>query len=143
MRLLLIGLAMLCFSTVVSSAEPSGRITSVEGLTYLQRGFQRVLCKVGMDVNANDILRTFDDGRLTVTFVDDTSIALGPETLVKIDEYLFDLSTYEGVFEATLEDGTLAIQSGRLRTEGDPQIRIRTKQSVLGVQGTRAILDAG
>ena len=96
-----------------------------------------------MEVRENDILRTFEDGELTITFVDHTSVAMGPDTLIKIDQYVFDLETYKGIFEATLEDGTLGIQSGRLRTEGEPQIRIRTDQTVLGVRGTRAVLDAG
>lgn len=121
---------------LAQATETIGRVKNVEGIAYVQRGYTRILCKPGLALHENDIIRTLDDGKLGLTLNDETAFALGPDTLVRIDSYFFDNLTYDGELEAFVEEGSVAIRTGRLAGRGEPKIRVKTKQSVLGVRGT-------
>lgn len=127
---------LLAMPAFARSNEIIGRIKNVEGIAYVQRGYNRVLCKPGLALHIDDIIRTLDDARLGLTLNDETSFALGPDTLLRIDQFSFDGNSYEGELEATLDQGTLAVRTGRLAEQERPQIKLKTKQSVLGVRGT-------
>ena len=143
MRLTLLALMISFLASPVWADQISiGTIKNVKGIAYVQRGHTRILCKPGLQLRENDLIRTLEDTHMGLTLSDETSFALGPDTLIILDQYAFNSNTYDGHLEASFEEGTLAIQTGRLARSSRPQIRVKTNQSVLGVRGTFFLIES-
>ena len=84
-----------------------GRVCTVEGP-------DSVVAKAGMKVFAADVIKTGADGSVGITFLDNSLISTGPNSVFAIDQYAFDSTTHVGQFDGTLKKGTLAAISGKI-----------------------------
>ena len=117
-------------------AADAGEIKTAHGKAYVERGGQRMEARAGMFVQEADKLITGADGTLGVTMTDNTLLSVGPNSVLAIDKYAFDSTTYEGQFDAGLSKGSLAVVSGRIVKQTPGAMRVRTPSSIMGVRGT-------
>lgn len=117
-------------------AADAGEIKTMQGRCYIERAGQRLDVRPGMPVQEADKLVTSADGALGITMSDNTRLSLGPNTVLVIDKYAFDSTTYEGKFDAGLSKGSLAVVSGRIVKQTPGAMRVRTPSSIMGVRGT-------
>ncbi|MGP7987356.1 MAG: FecR domain-containing protein, partial [Desulfobaccales bacterium] len=77
---------------LAAQAVPVGRFVEVEGSVDLMKGgkFPAVPAKVQDEVNQGDAVRTKSLSKAQIRFVDDTVLAVAPESRVAIDEYIYD-----------------------------------------------------
>jgi hypothetical protein len=95
--------------------------------------------RIGLNVVRNERIRTTAVGSTQVIFVDRTSLTIGPNSDITIDQYVYNPGG----------GGSLAVRIGRgvLRFIGgeishSDQIRITTPTATLGIRGGMAIVDA-
>jgi hypothetical protein len=89
----------------------------------------------------HDILETGPDGRISLAFVDDTRFSVGPKSRIALAEFKYDETTHKGGrFETQVQRGSLAIVSGQIAKERKDAMRVRTPTSLLGVRGTRFVV---
>ena len=88
-------------------------------------------------MHMKDELRTGPNGRLQVTFRDDTVLTLGENANVTIDRYVFDPD--RGIGEALFQTtrGAFRFATGRLKDVPDKKITVSTPMAELGVRGTK------
>ena len=138
-RTILAGLLLVC---LVSAAQAEvGRVKKASGEAFIERNGDRIDAQPGVTVDASDILVTGPDGRISVTFIDNSRFSAGPESRVALDRFEFNPTTHEGVFQILLERGSLAIVSGQISKEKPDAMRVKTPTSVVGVRGTRFIVE--
>ena len=53
-----------------------------------------------------------------------------------------DTTTYQGKFDATLRQGTLAVVSGKIAKQSPEAMTVRTPATILGVRGTEFVISA-
>lgn len=115
--------AVLLLLPAVALAD-AGRVTVASGETTLAR--QRVVQKLerGTVITAGDQLQTGADGNAQLWMQDDTLIAMGTNSSVKLDQYASDRAQY------SLSDGGVRMVSGSIRPE------LHTPMAELSVVGT-------
>ena len=136
--LCLMSLAMLIASP---AAAEIGRIKSAIGTASVQRGSDHIAAKVGQDLMPGDWLETGKDGRISLTFVDNTRFAVGPNSRIALTKFEYDRTTQKGSFITKVERGSLAVVSGRISKSGRDAMQMQTPTSLLGVRGTRFIIE--
>jgi hypothetical protein len=138
MRRILFAIA-LGFVTAASAADV-GQIKTASGSVQLERGGQRLPARVGTPVQQGDKVLTGADGAAGITFTDNSLLSVGPNSVLGIDRYVFDSTTYAGRFDASLSKGTLAVISGKIVKQSPEAMRVRTPSSIMGVRGTEFVV---
>lgn len=126
----------------VASAEPVaiGKAKIVNGKVLVIRGSVKTQLKVNDVLNQHDVFETGADGSLGITFTDNTSFSVGPNSHVAIDTYFFDPKNLKGNMVAQLKKGTMMVRSGELTRQQPGSVQIKTPRTVLGVRGTTFVV---
>jgi hypothetical protein len=139
MRSVIVGL-LLAACLVQSAWAEIGRVKRTQGEAVVERGGAAMTPKPGMTLETGDVLVTGADGRISVTFVDNTRMSAGPDSRVVLDRFEFDATTHEGDFVTRLDRGALAVVSGQIAKQTPDAMKVRTPTSLLGVRGTRFVV---
>lgn len=118
-----------------------GRVKLVSGPATVERGTQKIPATPGMVLLKGDTIVTGNAGRVGVTFSDNTRFAVGPKARVNIADYVFNDSSYKGSFLTRVDRGSLGIVSGRIAKSNRDAMRVKTPTALLGVRGTRFVVD--
>ena len=115
---------------VVDRVENEAKVVSGETVTPAM---------IGTPVHLRDELRTGAEGRLRVTFRDDTVLTLGEKASVVIDRYVYDpdRNVGETVLQAT--KGAFRFASGRIKGLKQNNIAVSTPVADIGVRGTAVL----
>jgi hypothetical protein len=127
---------LLCGLAATAWASDVGQIKVMTGDVHLERDGQRLPITVGTQVRQSDTLITGADGTVGVTFIDNSLLSAGPNSVLAIDRYVFDSTTHAGQFDASLKKGTLTVISGKIVKQSPGAMRVRTPASIMGVRGT-------
>lgn len=127
----------------VDVAADVGRVKVSTGAVHIEREGERLAAPVDTVVRASDTLVTGANGSVGVTFIDNTRVAAGPNSVLAIDRYRFDQTTHAGAFDATVKRGTLAVISGKLAKHSPEAVTVRTPSMIMGVRGTEFVVYAG
>jgi hypothetical protein len=122
-------------------AQDVGRVKTVKGTVYIERGAGRELALVGTGVQQADTVVTGSDGAVGVTLADDTLLSAGPNSVLVIERFVYE-ANQPGSLQAALTKGTLAVVSGRIAKQAPDAMRVRTPAAILGVRGTEFVVRA-
>ena len=117
------------------------RVKAASGVASVKRGGALTPAKVGQTLNPGDWLETGKDGRIALTFVDNTRFAVGPNSQVEVSKFAYDKTRQQGDFVTRVDRGSLAVVSGRIAKSGKDAMKVQTPTSLLGVRGTRFIVE--
>jgi hypothetical protein len=128
--------------SAAAMAEPVsiGKAKIVKGQVTVVRDGKKEAIKVGDALNEHDVFETGPDGSLGITFTDNTSFSVGPNSRVAIDTYFFDPKNLKGNLLAQLKKGTLMVRSGELTRQHPGSVQVKTPRTVLGVRGTTFVV---
>ncbi|MGA8004879.1 MAG: FecR domain-containing protein [Burkholderiales bacterium] len=132
-----LALAVVAFS---AAAEDAGQIKTAQGSAQIERDGQRIAVAPGVHVRQSDSIITGDDGAVGVTLADNSLLSIGPNTVMSLDKYAFDTTTYDGQMDASIKKGTILVVSGKLVKHTPGAMRIHTPASIMGVRGTKFIV---
>lgn len=118
-----------------------GRVKSSVGMVQVLRGAKPLAVVPGLQLEASDILVTGKDGRMGIAFTDDTRVAVGPNSRIAIATYKYDRTRQTGQFVADVRKGSLGVVSGRIAKSAKDAMQVHTPTTILGVRGTRFIVD--
>ena len=135
-----LALAVVAFT---AAAEDAGQIKTAQGSVEIVRDGQRVAAVAGAHVLQSDSIITGQDGTVGVTLADNSRLSIGPNTVMSLDKYAFDTTTYKGQMDASLKKGTIVVISGKLVKQTPGAMRIHTPTSIMGVRGTKFIVHVG
>src|SRR5215213_1262785 len=110
-----------------------GRIKSSTGVASVQRGTTHLPAATGQALMPGDWLETGKNGRISLTFVDDTRFAVGPDSRIELRKFEYDPTSQKGSFVAQVEHGSIAVVSGRISKSGRDGMQLRTPDSALGI----------
>lgn len=122
-------------------AAEIGRIKSMVGEVSVERGKSRISAKPGLPLDQGDVVSTGKTGRVGIAFLDNTRMALGPNSRMTVNEFAYDRSRQTGSFVTSVERGSLGVVSGNIAKSKRDAMRVRTPTSMLGVRGTRFVVD--
>lgn len=130
---------------IVASATPvlaqqdgnaAGRIKTVTGTAFIVRNGAAIPAQAGQVVYEADALRTGADGKIGVTLKDDTRLALGPASEVRLEKFAYAPGTASLGLVLKFVQGVTAYVSGRLAKLAPDSVRLETPSAIVGVRGT-------
>jgi hypothetical protein len=126
-------------ATTAASAEIA-TVKRVAGTASIERNKKPLAVAAGTKLETGDLLTTGKDGRISVTFIDDSRFSVGPGSRIRLTRFDFDDTTHQGKSETRVEKGALAVVSGQIAHENPKGMTVQTPTSVLGVRGTRFVV---
>lgn len=117
------------------------RIKQSSGVASIERGAGRLGAAPGVILLPGDRLVTGKNGRMSLTFIDNSRFAIGPNSQVSVSEFVYDRTRQKGSFLTRVDRGSLAVVSGRIAKSGRDAMKVRTPNSLLGVRGTKFIVE--
>lgn len=122
-----------------ASAE-IGRIKTTIGTASVVRGTNHIPAATGQELLPADWLETGKDGRISLTFVDNTRWTVGPDSRIALTKFDYDPTSQKGSFVAQIERGSIAVVSGRIAKGGRDGMQLRTPDGDVIPRGTRFII---
>ena len=137
-RTLVLGAAALLVSSP-ASAEIA-RVKMASGTASVERNGKQSRAAPGFQLQQGDELVTGKDGRISLTFLDNTRFAVGPNSRISVSQFRYDRTRQQGEFVTSVDRGSLAIVSGKIAKSKRDAMKVRTPTSLLGVRGTKFIV---
>jgi len=134
-------LCLMMASPLYAMEPAAGVIKNVSGKASIGRGEQIIPAAVGAKIHSGDILETGPEGSLGVIFRDDSTLSMGPETRIVIDDFLFSPGEGQLSFVSKISKGTAAYLSGKISKLSPGTARVETPLAVLGIRGTRFLVE--
>jgi len=133
-------IAAIAFATSPAHAEIA-RIKSSAGTAMVERGGGRMPATPGLRLSPGDKLVTGKNGRISLSFIDNTRFSVGPNSRIAVSQFAYDRTRQRGQFVTQVDRGSLAIVSGQIAKSDRDAMKVRTPSSLLGVRGTRFIVE--
>jgi hypothetical protein len=134
-------LALVAILAATPAHAEIARIKQSAGAAGVERGAQHLNAAPGLQLLAGDRLVTGKNGRMSLTFIDNTRFAVGPNSRIEVNQFEYDRTRQRGVFVTRVDRGSLAVVSGKIAKSDRDAMKVRTPNSLLGVRGTRFIIE--
>jgi hypothetical protein len=131
-------LAFQVVSFTQAQADVVGRLTQVEGRVDILKGGQLPATPVKADdgVQIGDVLRTKSLSKALITFIDNSTLAIAPESRVGIEAYMFDPVQNRRNAVIDLFQGLAHVVVNKVLKAEEPDFVVKTPTAVMGVRGT-------
>ena len=120
----------------VAGVEPVGIVESIEGEPTVIRADAEEAKPLSLHApgHLQDIVETDEDSLVAITFVDDTTITLGEDTSIEINEYLYDAGAEKRSARFTVSEGIIKVAVRTILP--DSQFEVQTSTTVASVRAT-------
>lgn len=95
---------------------------------------------IGESIVSKQRIQTQASGSVQLLFIDKTSMTIGPNSDLTIDEYVYDPKASTGKLAATLGKGAMRFVGGQVSHNG--QAEIKTASAVIGIRGGLALISS-
>jgi hypothetical protein len=99
---------------------------------------ERVL-RIGIDVQANELIRTGANDRAHLVFLDGTALTVGPNAQLTVDKFVYDPNTKVGELAVSATQGVLRLVGGKI-SKTNP-ITISTPSATISIRGGICVLE--
>lgn len=120
--------------------KPIGYVMKVSGEAFVVTDGVARPASVGMPLQVGSSLRTGPAGTLGVTFEDSTLMSFGPNSELKVDEYLYEPAKGDLKLNANISRGTLNYISGVIAKLKPEAVEVHTPTGTIGVRGTHFLV---
>lgn len=124
------------------SSEPIAFIKNIQGSATLKRDGASHSIQRGEYLFNGDKIETAKSANIGISFNDGTRVAVGPESLFVIDNYLFKPSQKTFQFDVNLSKGKTVFETGNIGKLAPEKVNIRVPQGIIGVRGTKFAVEA-
>ena len=133
---LLLTIALPLVANAADDPSEIGVVDRVENEANIVSGDNATAAIIGTPVHMRDELRTGAEGRLKITFRDETVLTLGEKASVVIDRYVYDPDRQVGETILQATKGSFRFASGRIKAMKESKIAVSTPVADIGVRGT-------
>jgi len=127
-----------------ASVKPIGKIVTAAGLVTVEHINAVVVqaslspqpgqAKVGDAIYLGDIISTGADGKVAITFADDTAFDLSNNARMIMTEFVYDPNSKANSTLLSLTKGTFTFVAGKIAKTGD--MKVDTPVATMGIRGT-------
>jgi hypothetical protein len=126
------------------TAKPIGKVINVVGSVTIEHvnavvvqanvTSQPAQTKVGDAVYLGDVVQTGADGKISITFTDDTAFNLSSNARMALNDFVYDPNGKSNSTFFNLTKGTFTFVAGKVAKTGD--MKIDTPVATMGIRGT-------
>lgn len=122
----------------ISYAQEIGSVTSIDGIALKLLPERQSTLIPGSPIELNDTILTQSKSSIIITFNDNTVLALGEGTQLKIDEYVYSEAEPEkNKAEFTVLKGPFHYISGLIAKKEEPDVTLNLDFGSIGIRGTK------
>lgn len=125
---LLMGFVSLLFAEV-------GKITGLKGEATIERLGKVVRVVNGAKIEEGDVVKTVADGRVKITFKDNTVISLGKQASFSVDEYV-NANEKNPKAKFSIVKGAFKAITGQIGKVARDKFVVQTRNATIGIRGT-------
>ena len=127
---------LLIFLPIVANAQV-GSISELRGIGEVLRqdSEDSLEAELELSIDSMDNVRT-GNGRLSVTFLDDSTVSLTERSSIVIDDFVFDPDPSRSRLALNMASGTARFLTGALGRINRENINIRTPVATIAIRGT-------
>lgn len=122
---------------VCAANQMVAHVSQLNGQVSIKRGGDIIKAEKGTPLQNEDSLSTGSDGSIGIVFIDETTLSLGPNSNLTIQEYVFEPDRSRFSFVVQLLKGTASYVSGLIAKLSPNSARIITPSASIGVRGTK------
>jgi hypothetical protein len=131
----LLALLSLLAPATAPADDHAGLVIGLLGKVTAQKGDSRRPLALSSKVYQGETVVTGPEARVQIMFTDDTLLAQGPDSRVRLADYIFEPAK-AGMVSFNLEEGSFRVISGRMLEEGRGTFTLNTPLSAIGIHGT-------
>ena len=136
MRLIKLALVAILSLSAGNAIAEIGKITTHEGSgEVIRKDGGRLVASLSLNIHSYDDVRT-GNGRIEITFDDDSTVKMSPNSKLVIDEFVFDPNPKKSKMAFKVAAGTARFATGKLGLVDKNKIKIRTPTATIGIRGT-------
>ena len=139
LKLYLLVVMVVCASFKTTKAQASvadiGGVSEVFGYAQIKRNESPLNADLKLPIQSNDQAVT-TNGRMAITFLDDSTVKLTEHSQLTIDEYIFDPDPSKSKMALTFGLGTARFISGQLGKIDKRNIALKTPTADIAIRGT-------
>ena len=134
--------SFLFISSLNASAQPdpAGIIKTVSGAVFITNPETTIKAVANMRIIQGDSIQTGANSSAGLIFEDDTVVALGPNSEMLIESFLFDPHNKKLSFIAKMAHGTFSFITGQIAKLAPQKVKLETPDATLGVRGTKFLV---
>jgi hypothetical protein len=125
--------------TSQQAPDPVGSVATLQGSASVTRNNATSALALRDPVYKSDLLQTSVDGTLGITFDDETTFTLKPNTRLAVDEFVYQEGATDNAAVFNVVRGTAAFVAAEVAHTGN--MRIDTPTSTLGIRGTTGLVE--
>ena len=110
-----------------------------EAMSIPPGGLPRQLV-LGQDVLFNERITTAAEGQTQILFVDESTLSVGPNANMVIDQFVYDPNAGTGKLAASLTRGVFRFVGGKISKQ-DNAVSFRTPAATIGIRGGVMLVD--
>jgi len=142
----LYGILFCIFFSVLSAlnvraqVDSAGIIKSLSGEVIISGAQSPVKAVPNMLIFPGDSIQTGTNSSVGLVFEDDTVVALGPDSEIIIEDFLFNPVNKELSFIVKMIHGTFSFITGQIAKLAPKKVFFATPDATLGVRGTKFLV---
>lgn len=112
-----------------------GKVTGLKGEAVIERAGKVINVTNSMQIEKSDVIKTLGDGRVKLTFNDNTVISIGKKAVFSVIEYV---NTEQKNPEArfSIVKGAFKAISGKIGKVAPKKFTVKTRNATIGIRGT-------
>ena len=122
--------ALFALQSTVSNAQTM--IGQASGVKPQADGTVAGPLKPGSNVHESETVRTGTVGQANLRFLDQSTLNVGPTSVIKLDKYVYDPNKQSGAIAIEATRGAFRFVAG---SQNKGEVRIKTPYATLGVRG--------
>jgi hypothetical protein len=123
------------------TAASIGEVRSIRGIALAtQSDGTSEMLKIGDPLYVNDVIETKAGGAVGLMLIDGTAVALGEDSELVLDEFVYDRATCSGNLVISLTCGAAEFISGQIAKSGKDHMVFKTPVATIGVRGTKVFV---
>lgn len=114
-----------------------GNITLLEGEAFVKRDNNSIKLNFGDIIKNKDIIEAKVNSKVKITFIDNTIVTIGKESILKIDDYYYVDADKDGAkTEFSIPKGAFHTITGQIGKVNPTKFKLKTKNATIGIRGT-------
>lgn len=118
-------------------AEPVAKVERIQGEAQVDRVGQQIVLSVGGPVFEDDIIKTGAESRVSLVFVDESTLTIGADGEMVIDEFVYNKAGRRNSAVYNWAAGAFLTKTGALGKENPEAVSVRTPVVTIGIRGTQ------
>lgn len=117
--------------------ERIGVVAAVKGAVSMKMPNQTARQAVsGQPVFSGDEVTTDAQGNLQVLLLDQTVFTIGANSILVLDEFVYDSKTHDGKVKASIPQGVFRYVSGKIAAKKPGNVTLKLPTATIGIRGT-------